>query len=91
MRITFETRKFAKVERNSRCDVLHITPVRVARPVLDCNGVFAIKASLDWLAVAARCIFDCHLPINHFQLRTVGRYIDECIGVRESVRSDRSR
>ena len=44
MRITFETRKFSNVERNSHCDVLHITPVRFARLVLDCNGVFAIKA-----------------------------------------------
>ena len=44
MRITFVTRKFGNVERNSHCDVLHITPVRVARLVLDCNGVFAIKA-----------------------------------------------
>ena len=32
------------VERNSHCDVLHIAPVRVANLVLDCNGVFAIKA-----------------------------------------------
>ena len=44
MRITFIPRKFGNVERNSHCDVLHITPVRVARLVLDCNGVFAIKA-----------------------------------------------
>ena len=44
MRITFVTRKFGNVERNSHCDVLHITPVRVARLVLDCNDVFAIKA-----------------------------------------------
>ena len=42
--ITFVTRKFGNVERNVHCDVLHITPVRVARLVLDCNGVFAIKA-----------------------------------------------
>ena len=28
----------------SHCDVLHITPIRVARLFLDCNGVFAIKA-----------------------------------------------
>ena len=42
MRITFVMRKFGNVERNSHCDVLHITPVRVARLVLD--GVFAIKA-----------------------------------------------
>ena len=44
MRITFVTRKFGNVECNSHCDVLHITPVRVARLVQDCNGVFAIKA-----------------------------------------------
>ena len=43
MGITFVTRKFGNVERNSHCDVLHITPIRVARLVLDCNGVFAIK------------------------------------------------
>ena len=36
--------KFGNVERNSHCDVLRITPVRVARLFLDCNGVFAIKA-----------------------------------------------
>ena len=40
----FVTRKFGNVERNSHCDVLHFTPVRVARLFLDCNGVFAIKA-----------------------------------------------
>ena len=44
MRITFVSRKFGNVERNSHCDILHITPVRVARLVLDYNGVFAIKA-----------------------------------------------
>ena len=44
MQITFVTRKFQNVERNLHCDVLHITTVRVARLVLDCNGVFAIKA-----------------------------------------------
>ena len=44
MRITFVSRKFGNVERNSHCDVLHITPVRVANLVLDCNGDFAIKA-----------------------------------------------
>ena len=31
MRITFVTRKFGNVERNSHCDVLHITPIRVSR------------------------------------------------------------
>ena len=44
MRITFVTRTFGNVERNSHCDVLHITPIRVARLFLDCNGDFAIKA-----------------------------------------------
>ena len=44
MRITFVTRKFGNVECNSHCDVLHITPIRVARLFLDCNGDFAIKA-----------------------------------------------
>ena len=44
MRITFVMRKFGNVERNSHCDVLQIIPVRVARLVLDGNGVFAIKA-----------------------------------------------
>ena len=44
MQITFVTSKFRNVERNLHCDVLHITTVRVARLVLDCNGVFAIKA-----------------------------------------------
>ena len=44
MRITFVMRKFGNVERNSHCDVLHITPIRVARLFLDCNGDFAIKA-----------------------------------------------
>ena len=44
MRITFVTRKFGNVESNSHCDVLHITPIRVARLSLDCNGDFAIKA-----------------------------------------------
>ena len=44
MRITFVKRKFGNVERNSHCDVLHITPIRVARLFLDCNGDFAIKA-----------------------------------------------
>ena len=44
MRITFVTRKFGNVERNSHYDVLHITPIRVARLFLDCNGDFAIKA-----------------------------------------------
>ena len=50
MRITFVTRKFGNVERNSHCDVLHFTPARVARLFLDCNGVFAIKAysSIDY-------------------------------------------
>ena len=44
MRITFVTRTFGNVERNSHCDVLHITAIRVVRLFLDCNGDFAIKA-----------------------------------------------
>ena len=44
MRITFVTRKFGNVERNLHCDVLHFTPIRVARLFLDCNGDVAIKA-----------------------------------------------
>ena len=44
MRITFVTRKFGNVERDSHCDVLHITPIRDAILFLDCNGDFAIKA-----------------------------------------------
>ena len=36
--------EFGNVERNSHCDVLHFTPVRVARLFLGCNGVFAINA-----------------------------------------------
>ena len=55
MRITFVTRKFGNVERNSHCDVLHITPVRVARLVLDCNGVFAIKAYSDRFYASVKC------------------------------------
>ena len=44
MRITFVTRNFGNVERNSHCDVLHIIPIRVVSLFLDCNGDFAIKA-----------------------------------------------
>ena len=44
MQITLVTRKFRNVECNLHCDVIHITTVRFARLVLDCNGVFAIKA-----------------------------------------------
>ena len=58
MKITFVTRKFRNVERNLRCDVLHITTVGVARLVLDCNGVFAIKAYTDhWRYVARHYIY----------------------------------
>ena len=53
MRITFVTRKFGNVEHNSHCDVLHFTPVRVARLFLDCNGVFAIKAYCGWIMIHA--------------------------------------
>ena len=58
MRITFVTRKFGNVERDSHCDVLHITHIRVARLFLDCNGVFAIKAYGCSTVDAARIFFN---------------------------------
>ena len=74
MKITFVTRKFRNVERNVHCDVLHVTPDRVARLVLDCNGVFAIKAygqqvdSRGWFSrdVDERCVYCVHLWIKIF-------------------------
>ena len=45
MQITFPTRKFRNEERNLHCDVVHITTKWVSSLTLDCNGVFAIKAS----------------------------------------------
>ena len=42
MRITFNIPEFTHNERNSHCDVLHITPVRVARLVLD-DAIAAIQ------------------------------------------------
>ena len=59
MRITFVTRKFGNVERNSHCDVLHITPIRVARLFLYCNGVFAIKA---YMLPTIHIIHVCTVP-----------------------------
>ena len=59
MRITLVTRKFGNVERNLHCVVLHITPIRVARPFLDCNGDFAIKA-YD-MAKQSKFVFVDHL------------------------------
>ena len=57
MRITFVTRKFGNVERNSHCDVLHFTPVRVARLFLDYNGVFAIKAYTEvWVPIGCSAV-----------------------------------
>ena len=44
MRITFNIPEFTRNERNSHCDVLHITPVRVARLVLD-DAIAAIQTS----------------------------------------------
>ena len=61
MRITFVTRKFGNVKSNSHCDVLHITPIRVAYLVLDCNDDFAIKAYCKCnppLRVALTIVFD---------------------------------
>ena len=43
MRITFNIPEFTRNERNSHCDVLHITPDRVANLVLD-DAIAAIKA-----------------------------------------------
>ena len=42
MRITFNIPEFTRNERNSHCDVLHITPVRVANLVLD-DAIAAIQ------------------------------------------------
>ena len=44
MRITFNIPEFTRIERNSRCDVLHIAPVRVANIVLD-DALAAIQTS----------------------------------------------
>ena len=65
MRITFVTRKFGNVERNSHCDVLHITPVRVARLFLDCNGVFAIKAYYSQLLFEPVCTDITNYCLNY--------------------------
>ena len=64
MRITFVTRKFGNVERNSHCDVLHITPVRVARLVLDCSGVFAIKSYCHVFSLCLSVILDHRLGVG---------------------------
>ena len=62
MRITFVTRKFGNVEHNSHCDVLHITPIRVARLFLDCNGDFAIKAYCTlYSTVVGRNLWICDI------------------------------
>ena len=62
MRITFVTRKFGNVERNSHCDVLHITPcIRVARLFLDCNGDFAIKAYTIRFSYCVVTLYSCCL------------------------------
>ena len=42
MRITFNIAEFTRNERNSHCDVLHITPIRVANLVLD-DAIAAIQ------------------------------------------------
>ena len=44
MQITFLTSKFRNGERNLHCDVVHMTTKWVSSLILDCNGVFAIKA-----------------------------------------------
>ena len=74
MRITFVTRKFGNAERNSHCDVLHFTPVRVARLFLDCNGVFAIKAYM--------CCFTAVL-MNTLVVTCAGRVPGHVLPVRD--------
>ena len=44
MQITFEIPEFARKERNSHCDVVHITTVRISRLVLD-HAIAAIQTS----------------------------------------------
>ena len=44
MRITFNIPEFTRSERNSHCDVLHITPDRVVTLVLD-DTIAAIQTS----------------------------------------------
>ena len=75
MRITFVTRTFGNVERNSHCDVLHITPIRVARLFLDCNGVFAIKAY--WLPVEQRIEYKLLLLTFNCLHGLVGPYLSD--------------
>ena len=52
MRITFNIPEFTRNERNSHCDELHITPIRVANLVLDDaiagDPDVAIKAYSVW-------------------------------------------
>ena len=59
MKITFVARKFRNVERNVHCDVLHITPDRVAKLVLDGNGVFAIKANVRGSKIPHQSALEC--------------------------------
>ena len=44
MQITLHIPEFERNERNSHCDAIHITPVRVARLVLD-DAIAAIQTS----------------------------------------------
>ena len=82
--MTFVTRKFGNVERNSHCDVLHITPIRVARLFLDCNGDFAIKAYNTIYApiINNKNCFSTGLLISHtvniirFQLASLYRFVE---------------
>ena len=45
MQISFLSRKFRNGQRNLHSDVVHITTKSLFCLTLDCNGVFAIKAS----------------------------------------------
>ena len=59
------------VECNSHCDVLHFSPVRVARLFLDCNGVFAIKAYVINFRLSKVACVDLALFFLDFALRIV--------------------
>ena len=74
MHITFNIPEFTRNERNSQCDVLHITPVRVARLVLD-DAIAAIQTSryrpiglqqyhaqIDVLRMSDRCFGLYNIP-----------------------------
>ena len=64
MRITFNIPEFTRKERNLHCDELHITPVRVARLVLD-DAIAAIKGLLNWFLVGIGAVV-CRAILQFF-------------------------